>query len=88
MKQAAIKIMECRVAAAKLKNVRCWLGMIEAFDQPFDIALALHACGRMLGDKLDMIDTRREKSVCGPASDEQDKLWVCQITCARMTDHA
>lgn len=45
MKPAAVRILERRAAAAGLTNVRTFLGMIEAFTQPFDVALALHACG-------------------------------------------
>jgi hypothetical protein len=45
MKPAAVQIMEQRVAAAGLQNIKCRAGMIEAFEVPFDVALALHACG-------------------------------------------
>lgn len=45
MKQAALRILEQRAAAAGLKNVRCHAGMIETFSDPFDVGMALHCCG-------------------------------------------
>lgn len=45
MKPAAVKILEQRAAASGLANVTTFLGMIEQFAAPFDVGLALHACG-------------------------------------------
>ncbi|CAG9465817.1 unnamed protein product [Pedinophyceae sp. YPF-701] len=45
MKPAAVDLFRRRAADAGLANVRGVVGMIEAFEEPFDIALALHACG-------------------------------------------
>lgn len=47
MKPAAVQIMQQRVDVAGLTNISCRAGMIEAFDQPFDVGLALHACGEL-----------------------------------------
>ncbi|MEW5312554.1 MAG: hypothetical protein WDW38_004181 [Sanguina aurantia] len=44
-KPAAVVIMRQRAAAAGLTNVRGVVGMIEAFDERFDVGVALHACG-------------------------------------------
>jgi hypothetical protein len=33
------------VAAAKLSNVEIFCGFIDEYDQPFDVGIALHACG-------------------------------------------
>jgi SAM-dependent methyltransferase len=44
-KAKSIEILNQRAAAADLKNIRGIVGKIEDFDKPFDIALALHACG-------------------------------------------
>eukprot|EP00873_Tetraselmis_striata_P022515 jgi/Tetstr1/442779/TSEL_030864.t1 len=45
MKAHAIKLLRERVAASGLTNVRAEQGMIEQFGEPFDVAVALHACG-------------------------------------------
>lgn len=45
MKAAACAILRHRVALAGLPNVSVFCGMIEHYAQPFDVALALHACG-------------------------------------------
>ena len=45
MKPAALAILRQRAAAAGLANVATFVGMIETFEEPFDVALALHACG-------------------------------------------
>ena len=34
-----------RVEAAGLHNVRVQVGRIEHYDEPFDVAISLHACG-------------------------------------------
>lgn len=45
MKPAALQLLQQRAAAAGLCNVAVFQGMIEQFDEAFDVALALHACG-------------------------------------------
>lgn len=45
MKPAALALLTQRAAAAGLTNVTVFEGMIEQYRQPFDVALALHACG-------------------------------------------
>lgn len=45
MKPAALKLLQQRAAAAGLTNVSVFEGMIEQYQEAFDVALALHACG-------------------------------------------
>ena len=45
MKPAALQLLQKRAAAAGLTNVSVFAGMIEQYRQPFDVGLALHACG-------------------------------------------
>eukprot|EP00283_Hemiselmis_rufescens_P016403 CAMPEP_0173449772 /NCGR_PEP_ID=MMETSP1357-20121228/43382_1 /TAXON_ID=77926 /ORGANISM="Hemiselmis rufescens, Strain PCC563" /LENGTH=54 /DNA_ID=CAMNT_0014416387 /DNA_START=1 /DNA_END=162 /DNA_ORIENTATION=+ len=45
MKQRSVELLAQRAGDAGLPNVRGVVGMIEAFAEPFDVALALHACG-------------------------------------------
>ena len=45
MKSHSIAILLQRAEAARLQNVKGYVQRIEEFDQSFDIALALHACG-------------------------------------------
>ncbi|GAX75443.1 hypothetical protein CEUSTIGMA_g2887.t1 [Chlamydomonas eustigma] len=45
MKPAALAILNKRATEAKLANVFTFVGMIEDYHDPFDVALALHACG-------------------------------------------
>lgn len=45
MKPTALDILRKRADAAGLANVHCFKGMIEDYEEPFDVALALHACG-------------------------------------------
>ena len=41
MKPAALAILRQRASAAGLINVRTFVGMIENFEEPFDVGLAL-----------------------------------------------
>ena len=41
MKPAALAILRQRAAAAGLSNVCTFVGMIENFEEPFDVGLAL-----------------------------------------------
>ena len=45
MKQRSCDLLMRRAAAAKLKNVTPRVTMIENFHDPFDVGVALHACG-------------------------------------------
>eukprot|EP00775_Hariotina_reticulata_P004667 gene4667-4920_t len=54
MKPAALHLLQERAAAAGLSNIKVFEGMIEAYDQPFDVALALHACGNATDHVLQM----------------------------------
>lgn len=45
MKPRAIAIAHERLAMCKLPNVRIIQGMIQDFTEPFDVGVALHACG-------------------------------------------
>ena len=45
MKPAALAILRQRATSAGLSNVSTFAGMIESYEQPFDVGLALHACG-------------------------------------------
>jgi SAM-dependent methyltransferase len=45
MKPAALGLLMQRASAAGLSNVSVFTGMIEQYNEPFDVALALHACG-------------------------------------------
>eukprot|EP00928_Gymnodinium_smaydae_P096749 TRINITY_DN8608_c0_g1_i5.p1 TRINITY_DN8608_c0_g1~~TRINITY_DN8608_c0_g1_i5.p1 ORF type:complete len:500 (-),score=89.38 TRINITY_DN8608_c0_g1_i5:378-1853(-) len=45
MKKQSIDIMLTKAQDAGLQNVRGHVGMIETYQEPFDVAIALHACG-------------------------------------------
>ena len=45
MKNTPVEILRERASAAGLTNIRAVQSMIEGYEEPFDIALALHACG-------------------------------------------
>lgn len=45
MNQKSIDIMKGKAESASLSNVSCVAGLIEEYAHPYDIALALHACG-------------------------------------------
>jgi hypothetical protein len=45
MNQKSIEIMKAKVNSASLSNVSCVAGLIEEYAHPYDVALALHACG-------------------------------------------
>jgi SAM-dependent methyltransferase len=44
-KARSLAVAERRANAAGLANVRCVRGRVEDFDEPFDVGVALHACG-------------------------------------------
>ena len=45
MKQFSLGLLIQRAKRAGLRNLRTYHGMVECFDEPFDCALGLHACG-------------------------------------------
>lgn len=45
LKQRSLDIAQTRAEGAGLSNVRCVQGDLTAFDEPFDVGMALHACG-------------------------------------------
>lgn len=45
MKRRSLDIAKTRIQLAKLRNVEVVHGRVEHFDRPFDVGIALHACG-------------------------------------------
>jgi 2-polyprenyl-3-methyl-5-hydroxy-6-metoxy-1,4-benzoquinol methylase len=66
MKPAALQLLQQRAAAAGLSNVAVFAGMIEQYTQPFDVALALHACGNATDHVLQMAVHRGAAFVVSP----------------------
>ncbi|KAG2433519.1 hypothetical protein HYH02_012637 [Chlamydomonas schloesseri] len=67
MKPAAVALLQERARAAGLTNVSAVRGMIESFtEQPFDVALALHACGNATDAALLLAAARRAAYVVSP----------------------
>ncbi len=67
MKPAAVALLQERARAAGLTNVSAVRGMIETFtEQPFDVALALHACGNATDAALLLAAARRAAYVVSP----------------------
>jgi hypothetical protein len=66
MKPAALQLLQTRAAAAGLANVSVFEGMIEQFRQPFDVGLALHACGNATDHVLQMSVEQRAAFVVSP----------------------
>ncbi|KAF6255366.1 hypothetical protein COO60DRAFT_215250 [Scenedesmus sp. NREL 46B-D3] len=66
MKPAALQLLQQRAAAAGLSNVSVFEGMIEQFDRPFDVALALHACGNATDHVLQMAVHSRAAFIVSP----------------------
>lgn len=66
MKPAALQLLQARAAAAGLANVSVFQGMIEDFRQPFDVGLALHACGNATDHVLQLSVQQRAAFVVSP----------------------
>ncbi|KAG2498155.1 hypothetical protein HYH03_003912 [Edaphochlamys debaryana] len=67
MKPAAVALLMERARAAGLSNVAGVRGMIEGFDtEPFDVCLALHACGNATDAALALAVARRAAYVVSP----------------------
>ena len=54
MKPTAMQLLQQRAQQAGLANIKVFQGMIEQYTEPFDIALALHACGNATDRVLQM----------------------------------
>ncbi|KAG2442324.1 hypothetical protein HXX76_002410 [Chlamydomonas incerta] len=67
MKPAAVALLQERARAAGLANVSAVRGMIETYtEQPFDVCLALHACGNATDAALLLAAARRAAYVVSP----------------------
>lgn len=66
MNPAALAILRQRAAAADLANVSTFVGMIEGYEAPFDVALALHACGNATDAALLRAEQHRAAYVVSP----------------------
>ncbi|EQC39495.1 hypothetical protein SDRG_02936 [Saprolegnia diclina VS20] len=53
MKQPSLDIASERIALASLSNVSIFCGRVEEYDAPFDVGIALHACGEATDMVLD-----------------------------------
>jgi len=65
-KPKSIEIARQRIRDAGLVNVRVVQGRIEDFDEPFDLGLALHACGSLSDIVLDLCLTANSAFVICP----------------------
>lgn len=45
MRSASIRLAQSRIHQAGLTNVRVVEGLVQDYQEPFDLAIALHACG-------------------------------------------
>lgn len=66
MKPAAVAILLERARAAGLANVSAARCMIEEYAAPFDVALALHACGNATDAALLLAARQRAAYVVSP----------------------
>ena len=66
MKGVSAALLEQRAAAAGLRNCRAHVGMIETYTAPFDVCLALHACGNASDLALDLAVRRRAAFIVAP----------------------
>jgi hypothetical protein len=66
LNETSIRMLEERAANAKLTNVRSKLSLIETFDEDFDVALALHVCGKATDVVLQTCVEKQKDFVCVP----------------------
>jgi ubiquinone/menaquinone biosynthesis C-methylase UbiE len=66
MKPTALQLLQQRAAQGGLTNVKVFQGMIEQFREPFDFALALHACGNATDRVLQMAVHHRASFIVSP----------------------
>ena len=62
-KQRSISLLNDRIAASGLRNVRAEAGRIEAFDRPVGLVLGLHVCGAGTDDAID-VALRQRAAFC------------------------
>lgn len=65
-KKRSLDVAAARVKALGLTNVRCVLAVVSAFDEPYDVGLALHACGGATEDVIESCVARRAALVVAP----------------------
>ncbi|CAD7702304.1 unnamed protein product [Ostreobium quekettii] len=66
MKAQALRILEDRALAAGVQNLSTVLCMVEHYDEPFDVSLALHACGNATDHALLQAQRRRAAYIVSP----------------------
>jgi hypothetical protein len=66
MKPAALALLQQRAEAAGLTNVSTFTGMIEQYSQPFELGLALHACGNATDRVLQLCCHHRAAFLVSP----------------------
>ena len=62
----SLEIVAQRAAEANLTNLSTWVGDVKGFAQPFDLALALHACGEATDLTLEACIRARARFVLSP----------------------
>ena len=73
MNEKSIEIMKGKAASAALSNISCVVGLIENYALPYDLALALHACGNA--------------SVCSCASASHAHAFMAMRACIHRSGH-
>jgi hypothetical protein len=66
LQSRSLAIAQERISTAGLKNCRLWQGDVKDFDQPFDVGLALHACGDATDIVLQKCISQQAAIVCAP----------------------
>ncbi|DAZ98359.1 TPA: hypothetical protein N0F65_000678 [Lagenidium giganteum] len=74
MKKPSLDIAEERIAAAGLKNVEIFCGLIDEYDKPFDVGIALHACGEATDMVMDQCLRAQAAFVLAPCCVGKIKL--------------
>lgn len=66
LKATSIRLLNERIKKTGMTNVRATLGLIENFDEEFDVALALHVCGKATDAVLSACVEKEKSFVCVP----------------------
>uniref|UniRef100_A0AAV1TZ77 Methyltransferase domain-containing protein n=1 Tax=Peronospora matthiolae TaxID=2874970 RepID=A0AAV1TZ77_9STRA len=66
MKEPSLAIAKDRIVAAKLTNVETFCGLIAEYHKPFDVGIALHACGEATDLVMEKCITERAAYVLAP----------------------
>jgi tRNA G46 methylase TrmB len=66
LNETSIRMLDERIESAKLTNVRSKLSLIETFDEDFDVALALHVCGKATDVVLQTCVEKQKDFACVP----------------------